>query len=422
MIRRIQALNYRCLRHLDIALDRLHLLAGPHGSGKSTLFDVLTFLGDFVREGPAAAVAARTEDFRDLVRGRPEEGPGFELAIEFEIPDSCRDALPDEKDFRTYRYELVVGCDGEGARIDAERGILAPAPTPAPEQETLFPDLPEPPATLLATSRPGANTVLSKSPGNDWFYPETAPGRAWGATRVNLGPRRAALGSLPVSSGTAPVATALKRFLETGVKRLHPRAEAIRGPCPPASPADGFATDGSNVPLLVRQLESRDPSAFNRWLQRLRNAVPGLEGVRVAEREADNFAHLVLRYENDLEIPAHLGSSGTLRLLALTLLDHLAEDGAMYLVREPERGADRESLGAVRDTLSSVSGAQVLATTQSHELAGLFEPREVLDFRRGPLGETVVVRGDAREANNSDEKLSPGSEPSRDGPPEAAGS
>ena len=401
MIRRIQALNYRCLRHLDVALDRLHLLTGPHGSGKSTLFDFLTFLGDFVREGPAAAVDARTDDFRDLVWGRPKDDPAFELAIEFEIPDSCLDALPDEKGFRTYRYELAVGCDGEGVRIDAERGILAPAARPAPEQETLFPDLPQPPATLLATSRPGANTVLSKSPGNDWFYPETAPGRAWGATRVNLGPRRAALGSLPVSSGTAPVATALKRFLATGVKRLNPRAEAMRKPCPPDSPATGFAADGSNVPLLVRRLANRDPSAFARWIRRLQTAIHGLKDVRVTEREADNFVHLAVRYGNDLEIPAHLESGGTLRLLAMTLLDHLARDGAMYLVQEPERGMDHESLGAVHDALSSVSEAQVLAATHSPGLTGFFEPKEILHLRRGPLGETVVVRGDASETDGA---------------------
>ena len=400
MIRRIQALNYRCLRHLDVSLDRFHLLVGPHGAGKSTLFDLLLFLGDFVRDGPAAAVDARTADFRDLVWGRPSDDPRFELAIEFEIPDSCRDALPDEKNFRTYRYELVVGCDGEGVRIDAERGILAPAARPAPEQETLFPDLPEPPATLLATSRPGANTVLSKSPGNDWFYPETAPGRAWGATRVNLGPRRAALGSLPVSSGTAPVATALKRFLATGVKRLPPRAEAMREPCPPDSPATGFASDAFNVPLLIRRLATQDSSAFDRWLQRLQTAMHGLEDVRVTEREADNFVHLAVRYENDLEIPAHLESTGMLRLLAMTLLDHLAEDGAMYLVEEPERGMDHESLGVVHNALSSVSGAQVLAATHSPALTGFCQPKEILDFRRGPLRETVVARGDADSSSD----------------------
>ena len=43
MIRRIQALNYRCLRYADVRLDRFHVLVGPNASGKSTLFDVVAF-------------------------------------------------------------------------------------------------------------------------------------------------------------------------------------------------------------------------------------------------------------------------------------------------------------------------------------------------------------------------------------------
>ena len=410
MIRRIQVLNYRCLRHLDIGVGRRHLLTGPHGGGKSTLFDALAFLGDLVREGPAAAVAARTDDFRDLAWGRPREAPAFEMAVEFEIPDSCRDALPEERDFRVYRYEVAMGCDAKGARIEAERGILAPGARPLPAQETLFPHPPEPPATLLSTSRPGANTVLSKSPDNDWFYRETAPGRAWGATRVNLGSRRSALGSLPVSSETAPVASALKRFLETGVKRLHPRAAVMRRPCPPAFSATAMAADGCNVPLLVRRLASRDRPAFDRWQGRLRTAVPGLEDVRVTERQSDNHARVVLRYAGGPEIPAHLESSGTLRLLAVTLLDHLPARGGMYLVEEPALGVDPEALVAVHAALSSVRKEQVLASTHSRELAGRFQPKEILEFRRGPLGETMVARGDAGSSGEP-----PDTEPPPDG-------
>ena len=50
MIRRIQALNFRCLRYVDLRLDRFHVLIGPNASGKSTLFDAIAFMGDVVRE------------------------------------------------------------------------------------------------------------------------------------------------------------------------------------------------------------------------------------------------------------------------------------------------------------------------------------------------------------------------------------
>ena len=82
MIRRIQALNYRCLRYVDVELDRFHVLVGPNASGKSTLFDVIAFLGDLVSSGLEAAVERRTTNFQVLVWGRPKHPLGFELAVE----------------------------------------------------------------------------------------------------------------------------------------------------------------------------------------------------------------------------------------------------------------------------------------------------------------------------------------------------
>ena len=71
MIRRIQALNYRCLRYVDVSLDRFHVLIGPNASGKSTLFDSIAFLGDLVRDGLEKAVGVRTSNF---LLEEPENG------------------------------------------------------------------------------------------------------------------------------------------------------------------------------------------------------------------------------------------------------------------------------------------------------------------------------------------------------------
>lgn len=68
MIRRIQALNYRCLRYVDVDLEgSFHILVGPNASGKSTLLDVIGFLGDLVSYGLDLAVERRTNNFQDLV-------------------------------------------------------------------------------------------------------------------------------------------------------------------------------------------------------------------------------------------------------------------------------------------------------------------------------------------------------------------
>lgn len=393
MIRRVQALNYRCFRHLDIALDRFHLLIGPNGGGKRTLLDILEFLGDLVREGPEAAVCARTPDVRDLFHGRPAAGARFELAVELVIPERCASLLPAEKNFRVYRYEVAVGSDGHGAGIEAERGLLMPPPKPASAQETLFPYPLEPPSTVLSSARPGASTVLSKTGGNDWFYTEAPGGRGWTKIGINFGPRRSALGSLPESAETMPVTTAFKDFLERGVRRLALEGARLGVPCAGTVSDTALVPDGSNLPALVRRVRQEHREQFDDWLKRVRAAVPGLVDIRVSERRSDRAQYLVMVYEDGRESPAWLESGGRLKLMALTLLPALPGTECLYWVVEPERSLHPSALATVHGALSTVPGAQVLASTHSRALTDCARPHHVLRLDRSPAGEARVVRG-----------------------------
>ena len=210
MIRRIQALNYRCLRYADITLDRFHVLVGPNTSGKSTLLDVVAFLGDVVSEGLEEAVEKRTRNFQDLVWKRSAKDLGFELAVEFTVPDALRKQLPQEKRFELFRYEIAIR--EESVRIDSERGLLKPrGRSDAPAQQVLrFPDPPKVPATiLLGGGRPGSRTILSKSrEGRDNFNIEVSKqaGKGW-TIAISFGPARSTLGNLPESPDTFPVST-----------------------------------------------------------------------------------------------------------------------------------------------------------------------------------------------------------------------
>ena len=51
MIRRIEALNYRCLRYVSQPLDHFHVLVGPNASGKSTFLDVVGLIRDLLTRG-----------------------------------------------------------------------------------------------------------------------------------------------------------------------------------------------------------------------------------------------------------------------------------------------------------------------------------------------------------------------------------
>lgn len=393
MIRRIEALNYRCLRHVAIPLGRRQVLVGPNGSGKSALISAFTFLGDLVREGPVAAVAGQARGLRDLVWRRPAEDPGFELAVELELPEAVRDRLPAEKGYRTYRYEVALGAGERGAGIRVERGILSQLMESADAvQDFLFPELPEPPPSILAPARAGARTVLSKSLGGmDRFYVERNPARGW-VTDIALGPQRSALGGLPESPDRLPASTFARRTLGSDVTRLQPDVSEMKRPCSPDLPDEALLATGSNLAWVVRRVRGEHREAFDEWLGLLRGALPGLTDIRAARRKADRHGYLMLRYGTGLELPSWLVSDGTLRLLALTLPAFLPDSRGVFLVETPECDLHTDGLDALHASLFSMPGAQVIATTCSPALQQLFGPDEVLFCEQREDGAARIAR------------------------------
>ena len=98
----MRAVNFRCLRDVDVKLDEFHVLVGANGSGKSALFDALRFVGDSLLLGLDRAADLCTGDFRDLVWGRPDGELSFELMFELDVPKAIREEVP-----RSYRRFVV---------------------------------------------------------------------------------------------------------------------------------------------------------------------------------------------------------------------------------------------------------------------------------------------------------------------------
>ena len=397
MIRRIQLLNYRCLRYVDISLDRFHVLAGANGSGKSTLFDALAFLADLVRDGLEAAIAKRTAEFRDLVWRRPAADPGFEIALELDIPESVRRALGPNHEFSRFRYEIAIKDAGEGAGINHERGILIPGATAGRSlQESLFP-IPE---TLPSgAGRRGSKTVLGKTrTGNDSFNVENAEasgksGKAW-SVRVRLGPRRSTLANLPDSPDAFPAATDARHLLAERIQPVHLDSLGMRRASPPSAQSSTLHQNGCNLPWAAHWLRDADPTKFDDWLARLRAVLPQLDDVRVLIREQDRHAYLVLCDAGGAEVPCRMVSDGTLRLLALTLIAHLPGAGRTYLVEEPENGLGGTAIEAAYQSLSSIADAQVLVASHSPAFVGSAEPKQLLSFTQDNDGATQITAGE----------------------------
>ena len=395
MITRIQALNYRCLRHIDQRMSNFHVLVGPNASGKTTFLDVIAFLGHLVTEGLDRAVGDRTRNFQDLLWRR--QGTGFELAIEAAIPQAVRQSL-ENAELDTVRYEVAVALNPQTLEIGltAERVLLKPSEKNGDPQRDFFPQLVAAPESILfPKSARGTQPVIKKVPGgNDNYYAETAKGYN---PSFKLGERKSALGNLPADEKTFPVSTWLRQFLTEGVQGFVLNSLLIRKASPPGQ-ARRFKPDGSNLPWVIEHLRSTNTERFKDWLRHVRTGLPDLENVRVVEREDDKHRYLVLCYEGGLEVPSWMASDGTLRLLALTLPAYLTGFEGTFLIEEPENGIHPKAAEAVYQSLSSVYAAQVLMATHSPVMLSLVEPDQVLCFAKDEQGATDIVDGSRHPA------------------------
>lgn len=396
MIRRIQVLNFRCLRYVDLRLDRSHVLIGPNASGKSTLLDAIAFLGDLARNGLEDAVNRRTANFRDLVWDRRDGDVGFELAIEVNVPKNLTKLLPPEHNFRIFRYQIAVKSEGHGFRISSEGAHLMQESRQAVHrQHLLFPDPVLAPQTILLGTTRGARSVVTKSArGTDSYYVETDPraGRGW-VTAIALGSRRSTLANLPESPEKFPVSTFFKNRIATGIKRVFLDSESMRRPSPPSLSTMGYVNDGSSLPWIIKYLYDEHREDYNEWLQHVQTTLTDLAGIRVVVRPEDRHAYLMLRYDTGVEVPSWTASDGTMRFLALTLLAYLPRNRDIYLIEELENGIHPLALDGIIDSLWSAYDAQVLTTTHSPALLELTKPSDVLCFAKDDSGATDIVRG-----------------------------
>ena len=414
MIRRIQALNYRCLRYVDVQLDgSFHVLVGPNASGKSTLLDVIGFLGDLVSDGLEGAVERRTGNFQDLVWGRQRDDAGFELAVEFDIPKSLRLKLPDEASrFKSFRYEVAIRMADDGLCIASEGGFLKTDWAVWEDRHSSlnvdpikasrdFPANRTAPDSILTDAEDynyNYRRVLQKaSDGTDSFAVETTSefdhrslGEKWS---IVFGPRRSTLKNLPEDSQHFPVSTYVKRILAAGVKKLFLDSKRLRRASSPNYLRRGFVPDGSNLPWAIEALRLVDPDKFREWLDHVRTALHEIEDIRIVHREDDRHAYLMLRHATGVEAPSWTVSDGTLRLLALTLVAYLPDIEKIYLMEEPENGIHPMAIETVYQSLASVYDSQVLVATHSPVFLSCAEPDEILCFAKNQDGATDIILG-----------------------------
>ena len=322
--------NYGVFRSAEfLGLSPLTIVVGANGTGKSTLFDVFSFLKDALAHNVHEA-AARRGGFRELA-SRGAEGP-----VEIIVGYSSRDE-------RALAYGLSL-MEQDGRVVVESEHLRSQA-----EDSERFMDFKRGHGTAMSG-------LCEKADHNAGALP---------VHRLNDASTLAinALGQFSNYPLIAEFRSLIERWHLSDIQPSNVRASI------PAGYAEHISTTGDNAAQVAEHLREQHPQRFREVLEAMRHSVPGVNAVAVKTTE-DN--RLLLRFKDgciDEPFPTARVSEGTLKMFTYLLLLHDPKPHPLLAIEEPENHLYPGLLSHLAEELRYYSrrGGQALVATHSPE-------------------------------------------------------
>lgn len=359
--------NYRLFRDAKLEkIPRLCVLVGANGTGKSTLFDVFSFLKDALSMNVGKALAKRGGWREVASRGFAHEP--IEITLQFRLEITGKDRLV------TYVLKIAQGKDGK----------------PFVERE------------ILRYKR-GAH-------GAPFRFLDFSHGRGYAIINEEDFSKQDEELTREEQELDAPDILAIKglgqfeRFKAASAFRLmienwHVSDFHVSDARP--SQEDGFAehlsTRGENLPLVANYLFEHHKDRFDRVLSTMQRRVPG---VSVVEPRQTEDGRLVLRFQDgsfkDPFIARHV-SDGTIKMFAYLVLLNDPKPYPLLAVEEPENQLYPELLPELAEEFRDYAerGGQVFISTHSPDFLNALTLDEIYCLRKDQGFTAISCAGDS---------------------------
>jgi predicted ATPase len=373
MLTRFQVTGFKNLVDVDIRFGPFTCIAGANGTGKSNLFDAIHFLSSLADKPLLEAAMsvrddqAHTGNIRNLFhRAGDEYDETMRFDVDMLIPLQGEDELGQSAEatatFLKYVLELKYrehqsGLGPGGLEIireelthirksDAHKALSFPHEAKTWRESVVHADRRS--VAFISTQRQGESTFIK-------LHQDGHGGR----------PQLRAASSLPrtilsvVNAAEAPTATlARTEMLSWRLLQLEP--SALRRPDSFIAPST-LGSDGSHLAATLYHLAGpeRDSESASRTYsqiaRRLAELVEDVHDVHVDRDEKRQLLTLYVTNRDGTSHPAVSLSDGTLRFLALAVLEKDPKATGLICLEEPENGIHPGRIGAMLELLQEIA-------------------------------------------------------------------
>ncbi len=374
MLTRLRVTGFKNLLDAEIRFGPFTCIAGANGVGKSNVFDAIHFLKLLTDcELIDAAQSIRDEQGKSgSIRGlffRAGDRIVDQMRFEAEmiVPRRAVDRLRQEAEATStfLKYTLELKYRGEESPhgpleiINEELHYIKKGDAPDcllfPHHAKEWRDKVH--VAERRTGKPYLRTQTEKGVRVVHIQQDRTPGRSQERLAERL--PRTVLSS--VSAAESPTAVVARAEM-AGWRLLQLEPSALRRSDEFRAPVD-VAPDGAHLPATLHRLIGNgrgtppdDGDAIRqRIANRLSELVNDVRDVRVEKDDKRELLTLLARLRDGTEHPARSLSDGTLRFLALAVIEQTTDSGGLFCLEEPENGIHPERVPAMLDLLQGIA-------------------------------------------------------------------
>ena len=393
MITRLQVDGFKNLVDVDIRFGPFTCIAGPNGVGKSNLFDAIRFLSNLsIKTLTEAAVFVRDDrrasDVRSIFHRVGEQyAEKMSFAVEMIVPPEAVDELGQTARATTtfLRYVLELGWridqPSNTPTLEIKKEELTHITLGSAAQHILFPHTASTwRASVLKGARRGVAFISTLQKGDSTVIRRHQDGGSSGNPMPSLAKTLPRTVLSVATAAEAPTILCARREMESwSLLQLEP--SALRKPDEINTPAR-LTPSGAGLPATLYHLgivSGDAQSVYARVANRLADLISDVQEISVDRDDRRELLTLTLTGHDGTTHPARALSDGTLRFLALAVLEMDRGSNGVICLEEPENGIHPDRIPAILQLL------QDIATDTADEIGKDNPLRQVILNTHSPL-------------------------------------